>query len=163
MTRGLQAQRKLQATLAHRERGQLDRRIGISENSGDRGVPGQNRGNDAEPAAELDYAGRSSQKSNRQEQECQEQHEENGHQGAVQLQRSKEHEAGENGPTEQVVAHPGGVTYSEALPEDETSSQPEASIGAEGGCGKGVVSSELLDACNELDKPTVEECQANED
>src|SRR5450759_1731268 len=99
MTRGVQAQRKLQTTLtlAHRECGQFDRRIDSSENTGQSGIPGRKGGNNTKPATDIKpgQAGSSGRVAckppNRQCQESKGQEAKNGNKSTVQPERPHKH------------------------------------------------------------------------
>src|SRR5260370_28093691 len=105
MTRDLQALLESQTTLAHRVRGQLDRRIGRFKNAGYCGIPGHQGRDNAEPAAKLNPGQATSRRAtceppNRQGQEGKSQEAENGNKGAAQPECSQEHQGSEDRPTQ---------------------------------------------------------------
>src|SRR5438132_6648631 len=90
------------ARLTHRECWQLEHRFCGSENTGQCSVPGNERGNNAKPPTNLIPGSptTTAESPNTQGQEGKVQEQEYTHQGKVGSERSKEHQASEDCPTE---------------------------------------------------------------
>ncbi len=178
LAEGLQGQLILPASLTPRHCWQKTPFKG-GEYTGQRGVPGSECCDNAEPATDPDPCGKctctySCQPSNGQCKEGQEQESEYGNQGSTDPQRANKHQTGEDRPPQEEGTNPLAESIcfdkrgSNACwrQKDETKGQPEAGIGAEGGRAKGVTCPEFLDTSDEAPtagkmKPALELLRTN--
>src|SRR6266566_3460419 len=155
-------------TSRHRHSWQISHFNG-GQNASQRGIPGSECCDNTKPATDPDECGKcatakSSQPSNGQGKEGQEQQREDSNQGPGDPKRGNQHQTGEDCPPQEEDTN--SLTESICLDKRRSNpswgqnynseSQPEAGIGAEGGCAKGIACPELLYARNELDETTIE-------